>query len=143
MNTKIEFVKEALPYIDTENIAWIDGSIYHIISDENRVKGALEKEYELDTRIRIPGPIQITKQTTPILTLANQIQWKFCGGYFQGKKAAMQDFYEKSFDILVRWIERGHLTWEVNLWVEIEDTYPDYFHWVYGDHNDSMLLVNE
>lgn len=142
MNMKIDFVKEALDICSTPIVAWIDGSIFHIVSDEERVKKALEKEVNLGEKVRIPGPVRLSERVTPLTILENQIQWKFCGGYFQGKKEALLDFYEKTIEVLQEWKERGKITWEVNIWVELSDKFK-LFEWVYGDHNDSMLLLNE
>jgi hypothetical protein len=142
MNTKIEFVKEALEYCTTPIIGWIDGSIYHIVQDEEKVKRSLEKQAYVKNQIKVPGPNRLSPHATPIDILANQIQWKFCGGIFQGKKETILKFYEKSLEVLGRWIERGRLTWEVNLWIEIANE-EELFDWVYGDHNDSMLMLNE
>ena len=143
MNTKIEFVKEALEYINTPNVAWIDASIYHIISNKEKVKEALEKPVTLSNhRVRIPGPNSLTNRIE-FEELFYRIQWKFCGGFFQGTKEGMCKFYERSYVTLIEWCNRGYLTWEVNLWIDMAQENPEVFEWVYGDHNDSMLLVNE
>lgn len=147
MNTKIEFVKEALSYCTTPVLAWIDGSIFHIIHDEERVKNALEKDANIsENLIKIPGPVQLSSNSTPFHVLANHIQWKFCGGYFQGTRDGIENFYKKSLETLRKWTSNGYLTWEVNIWVDMWDENKEedkIFQWVYGDHNDSMLLLNE
>ena len=143
MNMKIEFVREGLEYCTTPIIGWIDGSIYHIVHNEENVKRVLEKEARVGNRIKIPGPIKISEHETPIIVLANQIQWKFCGGIFQGHREKIEEFYTTSMEHLERWIERGHITWEVNVWIGIAYENKEMFEWVYGDHNDSMLMLND
>ena len=144
MNTKIDFVREAKEFCETDYIAWIDGSIYHIVNNKERVKEKLEEAWKRDVNVCIPGPNRIQEnQTIPFDSLAYRIHWIFCGGFFVCKKIYVDTFYRKTIEVLDTWKEKKCLTWEVNLWIDIFQRDRSSIFWVYGDHNDSMLLINE
>jgi hypothetical protein len=143
MNTKIEFVKEAMSFCETEYIAWIDGSIYHIVNNKEKVKEGLEKRWTRDVNVCIPGPNRISENETPFDSLAYRIHWIYCGGFFVCKRGYVEEFYRKTIEVLNTWKEKNCLTWEVNIWIDIEQKNRSTIFWVYGDHNDSMLLINE
>ena len=90
MNTKAEFVAEGSKFCETENVAWIDASIFHILNDEKRVKEYLETKNHTVEKIRIPGPI--FQKTIDRNNLVKSVQWKYAGGYFICKREYSEIF---------------------------------------------------
>jgi hypothetical protein len=83
--------------------------------------------------ITIPG---CWNKITGTEAITDQINWRFCGGFFMGDRASLE-----TFSTLV-WEQISVLspTWEVNVWawVEHQSKWKD-IHWYSADHNDSMI----
>jgi len=74
-------------------------------------------------------------------SLAAAVNWRFCGGFFLGDRASLEDFharYRKEFPAFLA--ESGTLTWEVNVWHALE-LRGWACEWYTADHNDSILRV--
>ena len=145
MNSKIEFVHDAMeknPF-NTEQFAWIDFGIMYITKDEEKVLNHLKtiSNTELNSDLLFPvcWNLDVSKINVPFIF--ERIHWRFCGGFFIGKKEALKDFYSKSMTMVRKIVtEKKCLLWEVNFWALLElidDWKPTVY---YADHNDSMLL---
>jgi len=141
MNTKPEFLKRALPNVHTDYIAWIDSSIFHIVSDEARVVQHLTRTVSrpIPSGLLLPGPHDLRKSgAVSEETVASRIVWYFAGGLFVATKEAAARFHATCSRLVDKWIAAGRITWEVNVWVQFAQENPDAYDWVYADHNDSL-----
>ena len=131
MNSKLHFVKEALPLLTTEAVAWMDFGINKILKKTDDVFKRLLLAQVPDSHILIPGCVE----RSPINI--NNINWRFCGGLFFGNKTTIQEFYSLCESVLASL--GNNLTWEVNVWALAELTNPQLFRWYKADHNDSIV----
>ncbi len=136
MNTKIEMVWRAAPFVQTTQIAWIDAGILKIVKDKARVARAFvdHKSVLWPQKIALPGC-----WTRRIVDLYQAVSWRFCGGFFVLPTSLVALFYEKATRLLEDWIAAGHLAWEVNVWADLEEKNPTLFAWWAADHNESMF----
>ncbi len=136
MNTKVEMVWRALPYVQTTHVAWIDAGIFKIFKDKQRATSAFQHHTKLSwpEKVCIPGCWK-----SPIVDLYQRVSWRFCGGFFVVPTSLLPLFYEKATHLLEAWIAAGHLAWEVNVWADLETKDPTLFFWWPADHNESMI----
>lgn len=142
-NAKLEFVADAIkenPWNST-HFAWIDFSIGYIFKNlkscQNQLK-LLSNATLANDFLAIPG----CWENIIYNFHNNNINWRFCGGFFIGNKDRVQEFCQSYFQNFPRFLkETQKLVWEVNLWVWIEYKKLCKFNWFRGDHNDSILLV--
>jgi hypothetical protein len=143
INGKVELVKRVMdadPF-HSSHFAWIDFSLFHVIRDTT---AAIEYLRMLG-RSRLATPCMVSPGCWPkgqgADSLATAVNWRFCGGFFLGDRASLEDFharYRKEFPALLA--ESGTLTWEVNVWHALELRGWE-CEWYKADHNDSMLRV--
>ena len=113
--------------------AWIDFSIYHCLQNpaaSNQLQ-AIQAFTFPSTCLYFPGCWQ------KIAVLWDQINWRFCGGFFLGDKKSLIDLYEHFVQV---YTNLPNLTWEVNVWAFIENR-GRHFDWYPGDHNNSILNI--
>jgi hypothetical protein len=141
MNMKAEFVVRAGQHQPTEYVAWIDASIFHVVRDVEKVVAHLSAGVQrpLTTPLLLPGCRRPTGGVSSA-TLAQQIQWTFCGGLFVATPDGARLFHEACRSILKRWVAAGKITWEVNIWIEFAHENPTAYEWTYADHNDSLCM---
>jgi hypothetical protein len=76
--------------------------------------------------------------------LADRINWSFCGGFFVVPTEDATAFWGRQTEALLKFLERGFITWEVNTWVyslSLPNPSNFQFHWFEADHNDRMTMV--
>ena len=136
MNTKVEMVWRALPYVQTPHVAWIDAGILKIVKDMPRATKAFQRHptFPWPNKVLVPGC-----WTSAKVDLYQVVSWRFCGGFFVSPTSLLPVFYEKVSRLLNAWIAAGHLAWEVNVWADLETKEPDLFAWWSADHNETML----
>jgi hypothetical protein len=136
MNTKVEMIWRALPYIKTSHVAWIDAGILKIVKDKPRVAKAFQNHstFSWPNRVAIPGCWK-----SPLVNLYHTVSWRFCGGFFVCPTTLLPTFYEKVTHLLEAWNAAGHLAWEVNVWADLEVKDPSLFAWWPADHNETMF----
>ncbi len=136
MNTKVEMVWRAAPFIHTTHVAWIDAGILKIVKDKERVAVALARHADVlwPQKVALPGC-----WTTRIVDLYQEVCWRFCGGFFVVPTSLLALLYDKVMRLLTAWIAAGHLAWEVNVWADLEEKEPTLFAWWPADHNESMF----
>lgn len=136
MNTKVEMVWQALPYVHTSHVAWIDAGIFKIFKDMHRVSAAFQQHSQISwpNKVCIPGCWK-----SPLVDLYQRVSWRFCGGFFVCPTSLLPHFYQTATRLLEAWIAAGHLAWEVNVWADLEMKEPSLFAWWSADHNESML----
>jgi hypothetical protein len=147
MHCKIEFLNHTIsvnPW-NSDTFAWIDFSIGYIF---NNKEASLHKLVELSTaKLSETYALAIPGCWGPIMedwAVFENIHWRFCGGFFIGKKEAIQMFYyfyKVYFPIFMR--KHNRVLWEVNFWAWLEFIPQWKPYWYYSNHNDSMLNVPE
>ena len=45
--------------------------------------------------------------------------WTFAGSFFVGDRQSLDEFKKESWDVLLKCVEEGRLTWELNIWHEV------------------------
>jgi hypothetical protein len=134
MNAKIELVSIAMKINTTSNyFAWIDFAIMKIIKDNALAINRLFVIEPTASKISIPG---CWSKRDPI---QDKICWRFCGGFFIGDRSTIEIFNEKNIEMLNKYSQMNLITWETNIWAEIESETPELFDWYLADHNDTIF----
>jgi hypothetical protein len=147
INSKIDFVKDTMdrnPY-NSSHFAWIDFSITYVFKNVASCQRLLQfyNAVELEEKfLCVTGCLG----KTPIEDIngyINRVNWRFCGGFFIGDKASMQEFYELNttyfYDFLSKYKK---LVWEVNFWAWLEVINPNWTpRWTKADHNDTVIDI--
>ena len=139
MNSKIEFMREVAATCTTD-IAWVDFGICKLIKD----LPAMFKK--LDNLVVPKGQVLIPGCHDPYMSSPDNVHWRFCGSLLFADRTAIDRLYEAS---LANLTETGRLTWEVNVWAQVEATLQQaqveatlqlpLFAWYKGDHNDTIF----
>lgn len=147
MFSKLDFINIALkdnPF-HTENFAWIDFSIMHMVKngDEKKYVQKYLKQISYmnscNDSIIIPGCWSKLENMNFIL---NHINWRFCGSFFVGNTNAIKEFYKLHTEYLPIFIrEYNKLVWEVNFWAYLEYKYGWKPIWYDSDHNRRILEI--
>jgi len=140
MNSKIEFIKKALPFVNTPYIAWIDAGIAKIFKSEKTLS-KLENLKIVDLEnILIPGAY---KRNLQFSELFQNIFWVFLGGFFICNKNIVLKFYDLSISSINKFLSFHKISWEVNVWIDIYNNNDKFFEWYKADHNDSIIEIPE
>ena len=135
MNSKLDFIKMASPFITTPNVAWIDFGITKIIKKLDVAWTKVTNIIIPDDKILIPGCTQKSAVSF------DNVHWRFCGGLIFGTKENMMKFQKLALTKLKSIQETNNkLTWEVNVWAMIEqESDANLFQWYSADHNDRIF----
>jgi hypothetical protein len=161
MNAKTEFMRKAItanPFGST-HFAWADFRLAHVFGDPARSCAHLR---DLARATLAPSFLAIPGCRASVEdgvwnnkgVFADNILWRFCGGFFIGDKNSVlkfADMHTHYFDMFIQTF--GTVAWEVNIWAWME-TYsriraadktqtaaawrPD---WFAADHNDSIIAI--
>lgn len=134
---KTEWVRRAVTInpFKTDNFMWIDFGVFHMLKSDptEKLSNILQKDRN---KVVIPGCYHPDK--TPAKYFHYPL-WCFCGTIFIGDKTSLikfADLIKKKREEI--YFENRIISWEVNLWaVSYDETIIE---WVYGDHNDKILL---
>jgi hypothetical protein len=139
MNTKIEFMYKSLKLVKTDYIAWIDAGVNKHFTDPKYSFGKLEniKLNNINTTL-IPGCYNNNISFTELCT---NVWWVFSGTFFISHKNYVDTFYKLSLESINKFISKGYISWEVNIWVDIFLYHPESIVWYYGNHNDSLINI--
>lgn len=140
MNSKVELVHTAMQiFSGYVSYAWIDFSIFHVLKEKessSKFLHMLAHTRFQDSSLFIPGCLQRNDNS-----IFEAVNWRFCGGFFLGSPAAIQEIYslyETHFRTIV--IQDG-LTWEVNMWAYFEKEFGWKPQWYPADHNDTIIRI--
>lgn len=151
MNSKIEYMHDAMqknPFGST-HFAWIDFNISHVFTNLLKCKETLRiySKTKLKNRfLSIPGcwePLKKPQEKEQIKKqVLNEINWRFCGGFFIGDRQSMEEFHELYKTHLPYFLFKYRkLVWEVNFWAWLEVATDWKPNWFSGDHNDSIIHI--
>lgn len=137
MNSKPYFLAKAKEYTTSDTLVWIDFGILKITNDLDHFKRNFSqlKKYN---KILIPGGI-FSKNILDENKLMEGIFWRFLGGIIICPRELVDDFCIKTFMEVLKLLNKNKITWEVNIWANIEYENPDMIHYYRADHNKSMF----
>ena len=153
-NAKSELVYNVTlsnPY-NTEHFAWIDFSIFHMVTHVEYVIRQLQlinANKLLKTFLVFPScwskdkSIGLIQTTNSIYTSVN---WRFCGSFFIGDVTSIQSMYHLSMSNLPHFINNPDnpkhiIAWEINIWAWLEAHCNWEVSTYQADHNNSILDI--
>lgn len=148
MLSKIEFIKKTIDInpFESINFCWFDFSIAYIFKDIDNTLLKIKKisDTTFDERFMyMPGCWVLDFHlNNNINYLKNNIVWRFCGGFFIGDKETLTDFYIKSHNCFLTFLnETETIVWEVNYWSWLESKGLINPTWYYAGHDDSIINI--
>lgn len=133
MNSKIQFVYDAIPLAQTNNLAWLDFGMMKLIKHPKIMYSKLQNVTVTEDKVLMPGCTPQNKVNF------NNVHWRFCGSLFFGNKTTIDKFYTLNQAYMQTLQAQKVLTWEVNVWALIEHDNPTLYKWYKGDHNDEIV----
>ena len=134
INSKIELVyktKVSSPYA-----AWIDAGISKVFKNPNTLSSLASLKLEnLEDKVLNPAPYI---SNPSFEELCERVWWNFCGGFFACHKNTVERFYELSVKSVKKFLTRGQISWEINIWKDIQNE-TDLFVPYSAIHTDSMI----
>jgi tetratricopeptide (TPR) repeat protein len=134
-NMKTELVVRGLEHCSTPFVAWIDAGICKVVGDQELFVRQLKRMQNCSLpadKITLPGCWPCGEYGR------DNVSWRFCGGFFICPRDLTTEFNEQSLNVL---LGVKKLTWEVNVWAEVEQGGARFFNWYSGDHNNKMFDV--
>jgi hypothetical protein len=94
------------------------------------------------TRLKINSPHILMpgayKMMPSFAQLHQQVYWVFLGTFFICPIDYTQIFYQLSLQSLNKFLTMKKITWEVNIWIDIFQSY-NIFHWYEANHDDRLI----
>uniref|UniRef100_A0A6C0APC0 Uncharacterized protein n=1 Tax=viral metagenome TaxID=1070528 RepID=A0A6C0APC0_9ZZZZ len=142
MNSKIDFIQKAMMLTNATHYAWIDFNVFHVSkhtgSFMNRIQLIANSKLQKSLLV-FPGCWQ--KGTNAHNIFVN-VNWRFCGGFFIGDRDSLTNMwtlYKTHFIPTI--LEKNCMTWEVNFWAHLENTYGWNPSWFKSDHTDEIIAL--
>ena len=137
---------------NTEHFAWIDFSIFHMVTHIEYVVKQLElinANKLLQTFLVFPSCWSKDKSLSLIHTtnsIYSTVNWRFCGSFFIGDLSSIQNMYHLSMSNLPHFIHNPNNTeqiiaWEINFWAWLEAKCNWEVSTYQADHNNSILDI--
>jgi len=144
MNSKVDLLQKAMDLVpaSVSHYAWIDFNVTHVVKTGlapflNRLQ-MLAASHLRTPALFFPG---CWAKGVGLHAEFDAILWRFCGGFFLGDRACIEQFgtqiREKGVPAM---LEKG-LTWEVNLWAYLENNHGFAPTWYKADHDASLIAV--
>jgi hypothetical protein len=139
MNSKVEMVWRTIPLLPEgiDAVAWIDAGICKIFKEgeDARVAAAFDR-----LRTWIPHTLVMPGCWPEWPVSEDSVCWRFCGGFFALPTGLVEHFHTANRTILEKWIARGRIAWEVNIWADMEcSKIGPKIVWFQGDHDIRMI----
>lgn len=136
MNSKIEFLQRAIPYVDTPLVAWIDAGVAKMVKEPDATFQSLRSAHLHNiTTTLFPGCYE---REVDFESLQRSVWWVFMGTFFVANVNYVSTLYNLSLQALARFLLNGIVPWEVNVWIEMRKHNPEAFRWYYSDHDDGF-----
>lgn len=144
MNSKVDLLRKAMDLVpaSVSHYAWIDFNVTHVV--KTGLGPFLNRLQMLaNSRLRTPALFFPGCWDKGVGRGGEfeRIMWRFCGGFFLGDRASLEQFgtllQEKGVPAM---LEKG-LTWEVNLWAYLENAEAFSPRWYKADHDASLVAV--
>ncbi len=132
---------------------WVDFGIRHMFSSDNEL---IDEFNHFNTNVSnrflaacaIHHPMDRVRfascwpEDTEILDIETRVQWIFAGSVFGGFRNPLLRFADlakqECLDLIT---QKGHIMWEVNVWILILRKYPELFDLYHCDHNCSIIAA--
>jgi len=140
MNSKVHLLKEAKKHIISDLLIWIDFGCLKITNDlvhfrKNFIK--LQEEQNLN-KILIPGGF-CSKTYLDESTLISYVFWRFLGGIIICPHNLIDKFDEENNKLVFELLDKNIITYEVNIFCNIEFMNENLIHYYKADHNSGMF----
>ena len=138
MNTKVEFLARALPYADGD-LMWLDAGVNKVFRHPGPTYDRLQRlAHDPRYDVVVGGCHQDAYSREQ---LAESVRWNFLGGFIMLKRAFVAEFMERNLASIRRFLARGAITWEVNVWIDVFQAAHVNALWYRADHDDSLACV--
>ena len=137
MNSKSYIMKLALEQCSHDTLIWLDFAGLKLTNDIEHFKNNFSKlkKYE---KIIIPGGFRNRELLTDD-NLFRNICWRFLGTIAVFPRNLIEKFNDEQNIELKKLLDTGKITWEVNIWANIEYNNPDLIQYFRADHNKTMF----
>lgn len=138
-NAKVEMLAMAdrlLPEAGPTHLAWVDFSVMKVVRHPESFFARLRslRGKALHAGVTAPG---CWTPDRAAMAPPYTVNWRFCGGFLVVDRPAVPAFAAAHRAAL---LDSGVLTWEVNVWREVElaaQSFP--MRWYQADHDDSLV----
>ena len=141
MNAKPELLCRAASIKKADAYVWFDLGILKISKHHDCFLKRMTQFNEAvalnPNKVSMPGCI--SKESVQLSHMFATPIWRFCGGIFIAPSTVLENFVVEHNEQLQMCKVMNALTWEVNLFANMEIKHPDLFHWYVADHNDSIV----
>ena len=140
-NLKLELCQQAIQtnVFKTDYFAWIDFGIFHVVKDIHKTTTQLQhlsKINYIKTNVIFPGC------WPKGYDYLNQVNWRFCGGFFLGHQEVLLDMWRRYQEFLPNFINTYKMMlWEVNIWAALESQTNWQPIQYQADHNDTIFNI--
>ena len=140
MNSKVYLLKEAKKHIISDLLVWIDFGCLKITNDlvHFRKNFAKLQEEKKINKILIPGGFEC-KAYLDNFFLMNCIFWRFLGGIIICPYDLIDKFDEENNKLVFELLDKNIITYEVNIFCNIEFMNENLIHYYKADHNKGMF----
>ncbi len=144
MNMKVEFMTMAIdenPF-STNYFSWIDFNLCHIFKEKTRSSAYMRTISRLPWKTEFLANPGCWNKDQGQETIANHINWRFCGGFLLGHANRFQELFSHYKSHFIPFMQVYNvLPWEVNFWAWLETHALWKINWYHADHDDSILYV--
>ena len=133
-NSKPEILYKSFNLTKDNLLFWLDSGVTHIMKMPQQTLAKLYSVDRLEEGLIIPG-------CWPSNDNLEDINWRFCGGFFKGEREILERFYKQSKIAIKTILPKA--TWEVNVWAWMEKNMNFPFKWYQADHNDTFFDFNQ
>jgi tetratricopeptide (TPR) repeat protein len=137
VNTKPYFLLKASQLCKYETYVWIDFGILKLTSDLEHVSANL-RQLKRYSKILIPGGFD-TKGLLSESQLMKHIHWRFLGGIVVCPAQYIQPFFTYTFEELSQLVLKRKITWEINIWNNVESRHPYLIQYMNADCNPKIF----
>lgn len=139
MNSKSYFLNLALEQTPStvDTLVWIDFGIFKITNDIEHFKTNFSKLKKQD-KVLIPGGFR-SKKLLSDQELIDSVYWRFLGGLIVAPREKVTIFNDANNIELLKLLKNQMMTWEVNIWANVEINNPELIKYFRADHNKTMF----
>ena len=143
MNSKAEFIRRAIEanIFNSQYFCWIDFSILYMFPEREAPLAKLKhisNQAGFNNKKCIIMPSCNQKNNNDYL---NEINWRFCGGFFVGDKESLLEFTATAINMFYIFLSiTNKLIWEVNYWNWLEQ--GSMFNPTWYQANFSQYIIN-
>lgn len=131
-NAKLDMLAETFERRTIDHAAWIDFGVMKMVRDKHAF---LTKLGRFEKPVAAPG---CWDRSLSDISDREAVNWRFCGTFIARDRQGMRALTAAYQAHLSALITAGKITWEINVWAEIERAGLD-FGWYPANHDDRLL----